>query len=458
LMLEVVKAEIPDVCSLNSEVDPELSRILAKMVAKDPADRYQSCQELCDDLARYPLVAKGGPVALQTRLSPAAATMVGQKTPLSGQRPLSATTPVPQAALTPTPVTNPNPPTPAPVSNASTATPVPAQPVAESAGTGKRSPVLPLAIAAILLLGIAGGAFAFRDRIPFLQHLLGPGNQAVQIATTTTPPAPTQAAAPSPATPGPAASTAPAAANTGAAAAQTAQTGAPPATTPPPSPTQQATSNSAADTANNAPAGNAESGAGPAARASQVEPLKQLAAAEAARAPAQQLAKAERPTPVKAPPKPHVPTIAILAVGDLALSAPAQQAIENRLSRHGFHVEDQDTIPGLDRYLRRKRPLFAEILRALSRRGRVDAVVFVHARAVGSQELTYYGQSSTLYTAQLGVRAYAVGARRLLGRGWTKQVNFTSLNATQKANEAVGPMLDQVEDQLSDYRPRRHRG
>ena len=44
LMLEVVKAEIPNVMSLNSEVDPELSRILQKMVAKDPNERYlQSC-------------------------------------------------------------------------------------------------------------------------------------------------------------------------------------------------------------------------------------------------------------------------------------------------------------------------------------------------------------------------------------------------------------------------------
>ncbi|MDE2257970.1 MAG: serine/threonine protein kinase, partial [Xanthomonadaceae bacterium] len=56
LMLEVVKAEIPDVRTLNAEVDPELERILARMVAKDPAERYQSCQELVADLGRHPLV------------------------------------------------------------------------------------------------------------------------------------------------------------------------------------------------------------------------------------------------------------------------------------------------------------------------------------------------------------------------------------------------------------------
>src|SRR5690349_22177608 len=88
LMLEVVKAQLPDVCSLNKDVDAELSRIVTEVVAKDPADRYQSCQELIVDLQKHPLVAKGGPVMLQTKMSPAAATVLGGKTPVSGQRPL----------------------------------------------------------------------------------------------------------------------------------------------------------------------------------------------------------------------------------------------------------------------------------------------------------------------------------------------------------------------------------
>src|SRR5579859_1961231 len=96
LMLEVVKAEIPDVRQLNSEVDPEIARILGKMIAKDPAERYQSCQELADDLARHPLIMKGGPITIATKMSTAAQTVIGQKTPISGQRPLPSTTPTPQ--------------------------------------------------------------------------------------------------------------------------------------------------------------------------------------------------------------------------------------------------------------------------------------------------------------------------------------------------------------------------
>ena len=67
LMLEVVNAQIPDVSTLNEEVDPELSRVLSKMIAKDPAHRYQSCQALIEDLGRHPLVAKGGALGLITQ-------------------------------------------------------------------------------------------------------------------------------------------------------------------------------------------------------------------------------------------------------------------------------------------------------------------------------------------------------------------------------------------------------
>jgi serine/threonine-protein kinase len=105
-----------------------------------------------------------------------------------------------------------------------------------------------------------------------------------------------------------------------------------------------------------------------------------------------------------------------------------------------------------------ERPNFGEILETLARNGRVDAVVIVHARAVGTQQLTYYGQSSTLYTVQLGVHAYEVGNRHMLGSGWSEQVNFTSLNASEKAREAVEPMLHEVEEKLVEYRPGHQKG
>lgn len=75
LMLEVVTADIPDVRAMNAQVDSELSRILGRMIAKDPLDRYQSCHELIGDLARYPLVSKGGDIPLPQGIIPLAAAV-----------------------------------------------------------------------------------------------------------------------------------------------------------------------------------------------------------------------------------------------------------------------------------------------------------------------------------------------------------------------------------------------
>ncbi|MGH8090603.1 MAG: protein kinase domain-containing protein [Rudaea sp.] len=419
LMLEVVKAEIPDVRTLNAEVDPELERILAKMVAKDPAERYQSCQDLVADLARHPLVAKGGPITLQTRMSTAAATMIGQKTPVSGQRPLPSTSPTPQ----PLPVSRPTTPAGAqPVMGAH-------QPVLQSRPAAKSSPMLPLAIAAILILGLAGGAWAFRDRIPVLQQFLGAG------VTTAPAPAALAAQVPAPALV-PATQTAPASTAT-------------PASDPPPptDPRYAETTPANASTAiSPTPAPQESPPAVPA----------QVAVAGAATAqtsaPPVQVATAAEPPKVAAPPKPHVPIVVVLASGDEAISGPAEAAIERTLERKGYHVSDQDSMPRVDNLLGGERPHFAEALRIL--RGHADAVVFVHARKVGTQELNYYGQNSTLYTAQLAVRAYAVEPARPLGPPWDEQVNFTSLNAGEKAKEAVEPMLERVSERLVDYRPK----
>src|SRR5580765_6359652 len=165
LMLEVVKAEIPDVCTLNSEVDAELSRVLTRMIAKDPAERYQSCHELVADLGQHPLVARGGPITLQTKMTTAAATMIGQKTPVSGQQALPSTTPTPR----PMPAMGSMTPRPASGTTAARGAPDLGAPVHQSVlergAAPKRSP-LPLAIAAVAFLLLVSAAWAFRDRIP----------------------------------------------------------------------------------------------------------------------------------------------------------------------------------------------------------------------------------------------------------------------------------------------------
>jgi serine/threonine protein kinase len=491
LMLEVVKAEIPDVCTLNSEVDPELSRILSRMIAKEPADRYQGCQDLIADLSRHPLLAAGGTLQLRTQPSAAAATVIGMKTPISGQVPLPSTSPTPRPLPRSTPGSMPMAATPARTQAA--LTPAPStiaasahEPVLQrQAAVQKRSsPAVPLAIAAVLLLGLVGGAWAYRDQIPFLKQWLPAVQTTSAPASSASSATTTVATTATPSIPIPPPVTAPAAATN---AASTPATANPPVVST--TAAMAATASSAAPTSG----GNVESGAnstsatsatgataqtgpslpvsalidnsGPAPRASQVDPLKELATAQAAQsstmaatAPAQQVARINPPPPVAAPPKPHIPTIAVLSGGDIVVAEPAGRVIERALAHHGYRLLDAEMMPHAERFLAGQRPNIAGLLEMLAQNGRVDAVVIVHARPAGSQNITFHGQSDTMNTAQLNVNVYAVQGQHKLGAGWNENVNFTALSAKAQAEEAVEEIAPQVESTLVEYRPGHNRG
>ncbi|MBL0162612.1 MAG: protein kinase [Xanthomonadales bacterium] len=440
LMLEVVRAEIPDVRELNGEVDEKIAWILSKMIAKEPEDRYQSCHELAEDLFAHPLVSKPGPITIIPKVSAAAATMIGQKTPVSGQRPL-ANTPVsnPGVAAANTRITpSAQPIPPAYVGEAATAAGV--QPGFErrsvldrsaDPGTKRSSSALPIAIAAILVLGLVGGAWAFRDKIPGLSGL---GTPTVVEATKT--------------------SDSQTVANTTA----TANNGNAETRTNPATGVDNGANANSASTPETMPPANAvatttdENGPGPRASQADVDALQNLPAARASEEAqsstpmpraedATEVAMIKKPV-VTEPAKPRIPTIAVVVGGDDVITEPARDAIVSLLQRRGFRVIEAGEASG-------SKPDMGSL------RGRADAVVFVQAKPVGSQQLQYYGQSSTLYTVQMGVKAYRVSDGSTLWSSRMEQVNFSTLNATEKAQEAIEPILDAVDSNLDEFRSRR---
>jgi len=468
LMLEVVKAEIPDVRALNADVDPELSRILSRMIAKEPADRYQSCQDLAADLARNPLLANGPTLQLRTQPSPAAATLVGMKTPVSGQSALPNTTPTPRPLpnVTPAPTTVATPP---PKQTTLPAVTLPdgahqslLERQAAAAKKKSASPALPLAIAALLLLGLGGGAYAYRDQLAFVRQwlpssLAGSTTSAATAQVTTVPAQVATATAPS---------TAPATPVT----APTAATG---ATTTMPTDTQPAaasvaTSTTAASTnvenaskeanatnsTSTAAAANGASlteltggnaAASPAAATAAVAATSAASAAAgnvSATAPveppnppappaATQIAKVTPPPPPVAPPKPHVPTIGITFSGDRRAAEPAARMLKAQLTQQGYVVE--------------------MVASRASARGRVDALVAVAAEPTGQMDVSAYGQSNTATTAVLNVNVFEMKSGRELS-GFSESIVYTGLAAKGQAEEAVQEMTPKIESRLREYR------
>jgi serine/threonine-protein kinase len=121
LMLDVVQSEIPDVRSLNEEVDAEVAVLMAKMLAKDPAARYQDVHALIADLQMHPLVGQGGALTFKTLPAlGAAATQMLPATPGASRPP----SPLPGASVTPHVSTRPGQPTPAAPGVASTRWPL----------------------------------------------------------------------------------------------------------------------------------------------------------------------------------------------------------------------------------------------------------------------------------------------------------------------------------------------
>ena len=117
----------------------------------------------------------------------------------------------------------------------------------------------------------------------------------------------------------------------------------------------------------------------------------------------------------------------------------------------GFLVADTDMVPGLDRAAAGGLPgLFAQLARAAN----VRAVTVIRAEPIGQTQLNYYGQSDTLFSANLSVRSYDVGTRSPLNAGSRSKVDFTALNADQKAREAVELELRRVVSGLGPYKPK----
>jgi serine/threonine-protein kinase len=95
LMLDVVQTEVPDVREINSDIDPGVAAILARMLIKDPAKRYQSMNELIKDLEKHPLVANGGPLKVGIRAPAGDATALNLSSPLATPSSVRAATPPP---------------------------------------------------------------------------------------------------------------------------------------------------------------------------------------------------------------------------------------------------------------------------------------------------------------------------------------------------------------------------
>ncbi|MEM9532265.1 MAG: serine/threonine-protein kinase [Pseudomonadota bacterium] len=450
MMLEVVKAEIPDIRTINADVDERTCQILRRMIAKDPNHRYPDCDELLADLKGTGPISAVPDSADDNAFNDARTTALSQleKLPDMGTGPVEATR----------------------ISSPENERPAPKPAVSSPEPSGKGW--LPAAIAALLLIGIGGGLlFVFQDR------LLGEDQPTVAKTQTLL-----DSTAANPGDNADNAGTASAADASGeeleaalqvasnddevatGSAVQLAQAdntaggmdGATDATKTAAVPTQRegvatpaasvAAGNETGGTPATSVAAGNESGGAPAAAATAMAANTAAATQKAAVEAAVEVASIREPEP------PRDPRMVVMAVGDQALAGPVEQLLENALLDRDFDVLDEAFFPDVGRYADDRGVDLAGLAGLIQSNGG-DVLVLAEIDYVGETPLQYYGQYTTLYTANVKIRNISLADRRPMGRGWTSKVDFTTLNADEKAKEAVGNIALDVADALQAMQP-----
>ncbi len=127
--------------------------------------------------------------------------------------------------------------------------------------------------------------------------------------------------------------------------------------------------------------------------------------------------------------------VVVIAFGDPAIANPVEKILESELKQQGIKVMNEQFIPGMRQLMNNGLDL-AELKNLIERNGG-QAMVIANVNYVGSQQLQYAGRSSELINAQIDIDAYDIKTGDSIGSGYGTKINYTSLNATDQASDAV---------------------
>ncbi len=429
LLRQILQENPPDVTQLNPEVDQESRRILMKMIARNRDERYQTCNELIADLDDY--LAKQNVRNVTANLSarsqavPGAAGIATVQINPSGAAtdlmtppaaPLPAATAqayvppgsasagqqTPAAVPIAGPVTAPN-----PAPNAGAYAPPPPRSSSKSA--------FAIVLVVLLIVGGAAAGLGFMGYQYVKSHGMF-GFKAAQEAAMVTPPAKQPAATP----------------------AQTSQPPVDPAKVelsnpqnPPITlPAQDQTASSSPSSTTPAPAasmtvnGSRTQSAPAPVKIARVE-RQQVESAPASAAPA---------------PSRHSSRVAVSVQGEAGLNASVAHVVTRELEADGLEVVLANDLPATERL--GSQPSTSSLLDHL--RGQAGVLVVARIEATGERQLQYYGHYDTAYGSRVTLTAYDVATGQPIGSRASASIEYTHLNADDKADEEVTPIAKKV--------------
>jgi hypothetical protein len=138
--------------------------------------------------------------------------------------------------------------------------------------------------------------------------------------------------------------------------------------------------------------------------------------------------------------------VAVLVFGDPAVANPIEKIIESELKRDNIKVLNEQFVPGLAQLMSQGIDL-AAIKSKLDAYGG-QAMIIANVNHVGQQTLEYYGRQSQMISAQLDVDSYDLATGDSIGTGYGSELSYTSLNATETAQDAVMEFVDRLKQDI----------
>ena len=140
--------------------------------------------------------------------------------------------------------------------------------------------------------------------------------------------------------------------------------------------------------------------------------------------------------------------VAVLVFGDPAVANPIEKIIEAELKRSNIKVLNEQFVPGMAQVMAQGIDL-AAIKEKLDAYGG-QAMIIANVNHVGQQTLEYYGRQSVMVSAQLDVDSYDLATGDSIGMGYGSELSYTSLNATETAQDAVMEFVDRLKQDIKN--------
>jgi serine/threonine-protein kinase len=153
--------------------------------------------------------------------------------------------------------------------------------------------------------------------------------------------------------------------------------------------------------------------------------------------PPTKIAQVVERTPIAEPqPVARRNNVAVAVQGESALNSAVAEVLTAELSSAGLEVKNADDMPATEGMAGSASS--GALVNRL--RGHAGVLVIARIEPAGERELHYMGRTDTAYSSRVNVIVYDVASGNPIGTRASGTIEYTSLNASQKAEQVIGPL------------------